>query len=95
MKTQQSEFNASATLAAIREARSVRRRRCTWGKSRLAPYLSELVKLRNEGASFADLTFWLLKQKRLKVDRTTVRRFLMKQPAKQSEICLIDKASNG
>lgn len=78
METPQTKFDASATLAAIRDARAVRRHRRTWGKSRLAPYRAELVKLRAEGASFADLAFWLLKQKRIKVDRSTVRRYLEK-----------------
>lgn len=97
MQTPQPEFDASATLAAIRDARTVRRHRRTWGKSRLAPHRAELVKLRAEGASFGDLAFWLLKQKRIKVDRSTVRRFLEKQPetAKRSEICVTDEASNG
>ncbi len=76
----QQEFDASATLAAIREARAVRRHRRTWGASRLAPHRSELVKLRLAGGSFADLAHWLLKQKRVKADRSTVRRYLSKLP---------------
>ena len=73
------EFDASATLTAIREARAVRRHRRTWGASRLAPHRAELVKLRLAGGSFADLAHWLLKEKRIKVERSTVRRFLKKQ----------------
>ena len=80
MQTPRSDFDASAALAAIRDARAVRRHRRTWGKSRLAPHRAELTKLRAEGASFSDLAFWLRKEKRIKVDRSTVRRFLSKQP---------------
>ena len=75
----QPEFDASATLDSIRKARAVRRHRRTWGKSRLSPHRAELTKLRAEGASFSDLAFWLRKEKRIKVDRSTVRRFLEKQ----------------
>ena len=96
MQTPRSDFDASAALAAIRDARAVRRHRRTWGKSRLAPHRAELARLRAAGASFADIAFWLLKQKRIKVDRSTVRRFVEKQtePAKRSEIC-VTEASNG
>ena len=76
----QQEFDASATLTAIREARAVRRHRRTWGASRLAPHRAELVKLRLAGGSFADLAHWLLKEKRIKADRSTVRRYLCKLP---------------
>jgi len=72
-------FDASLTLAAIRDARTVRRHRRTWGKSRLTPHRAELVKLRAEGASFGDIAYWLRKNKRIKVDRSTVRRYLAKQ----------------
>ena len=96
MQTPRSDFDAIATLAAIRDARTVRRHRRTWGKSRLSPHRAELAKLRAEGASFGDLAFWLRKEKRIKVDRSTVRRFLEKQtePAKRSEIC-VTETSNG
>jgi hypothetical protein len=78
MATPHQNFDAAGTLDEIRDARAVRRKRRTWGKSRLVPHQAELVKLRAEGASFEDLAFWLLKNKRMKVDRSTVRRFLDK-----------------
>lgn len=77
---QQQPFDASAALAAVRQARIERRRRCTWGKSRLTPHRAELAKLRTAGASFGDLVFWLRKEKRIKVADTTVMRFLAKLP---------------
>ena len=80
MQTPHPEFDAGAALEAIRDARAVRRHRRTWCKSRLSAHRAELVKLRDTGASYGDLAFWLLKQKRIKVDRSTVRRFMSKQP---------------
>lgn len=80
MQTPQSSFDPSAALAAVREHRAAAKRRRTWGKSRLIPYRAELVKLRAEGGSFADLAHWLRKEKRVKVDSSTVRRFLQQLP---------------
>jgi hypothetical protein len=73
-------FDPRATLESIREQRAVRRHHRTWGKSRLAKHRAELVKLRAEGASLADLVFWLRKTKRIVVVKTTVQRFLAKLP---------------
>lgn len=78
--TQPQSFDATAALAAVRQARAEHKRRITWGKSRLTPHRAELVKLRAAGASFADLVFWLRKEKRIKVADTTVMRFLAKLP---------------
>lgn len=80
MRTPQPQFDASAELAAVQAARQVARRRITWGRSRLLPHRAELVQLRQAGASFADLAMWLRKQKRIKVDRSTVRRYLVQLP---------------
>ena len=77
---QQTEFDPSATLQAIKTERAERKHRRTWGKSRLAKYRAELVKLKKEGASLGDLVFWLRKEKRVKVERTTVMRYLAKLP---------------
>ena len=73
-------FDATAVLATIHEARDVRRHRCNWGKSRLVPYRAELVQLRRAGASYDDIVFWLRTKKRVKVANTTVMRFLAKLP---------------
>lgn len=80
MQTPHTTLDAAAVLAAIRERRAVARRRTTWGKSRLVPYRAELVKLRKAGGSFADLREWLRLEKRVKVDTSTVRRYLQKLP---------------
>lgn len=73
-------FDAAAALTAVRERRAAARRRRTWGTSRLTPYRAELVKLRQAGGSFADLAVWLRREKRVKMDASSVRRFLQKQP---------------
>lgn len=73
-----SEFNATEVLAEVKKARAVRRRRSTWGKSKLIKFRAELLLLRTNGASFGDLQFWLLKKKRVKIDRANIKRFLDK-----------------
>lgn len=73
------EFNAQDVLLAVRTARAVRQRRSTWGKSKLNKYLTELLQLKQAGASYADMEFWLRKEKRLKTDRSNIKRFMDKQ----------------
>lgn len=71
-------FVPETVLSQIKDARSVRRKRTTWGKSKLTKYQSELIQLRAIGASFVDLQFWLLKEKRVKASPSTFKRFLEK-----------------
>lgn len=85
------QFNASAALEEVRERRAVAKRRRTWGKSRLTPHRAELVKLRQAGGSFADLAVWLRANKRIKVDASTVRRYLSKLP----ELAALESAEHG
>ena len=73
-------FDPAAALDAVRERRAVTRRRSTWGKSRLAPHRAELVKLRQAGGSFAELADWLRRERRVKMDASSVRRYLQKLP---------------
>ena len=73
-------FDPVAALAAVREHRAAAKRRRTWGKSRLVPHRAELVKLRAAGASFTELAEWLRREKRVKMDPSSVRRFLQKLP---------------
>lgn len=80
VKTPQITFDPAAALAAVREHRAAAKRRRTWGKSRLVPHRAELVKLRAAGASFAELAEWLRREKRVKMDASSVRRFLQKLP---------------
>lgn len=76
--TLKSVFVAEEVLSKIKDARAVRRKRCTWGISKLNKYLTEVIQLSGNGASFADIQFWLRKEKRIKVDRSTIKRFLDK-----------------
>jgi hypothetical protein len=80
MQQQQKQFDADATLSAVRAARAQVRHRRTWGKSRLVTHRAELVQLRRAGGSFADLVHWLRAEKRVKVARSTVSRYLAQLP---------------
>ena len=81
MIEEQRNFNAVEELEKVRAAREVRRRRVTWGKSKLSKHRAELVKMQAAGGSLSDLVFWLRRTKRVKVCGTTVMRFLKKIPA--------------
>ncbi|ADL54716.1 hypothetical protein Galf_0675 [Gallionella capsiferriformans ES-2] len=74
-------FNPLVVLAVVRAECSIRRKRSTWGTSVLTKYLAELITLRNNGASLAEIRFWLKKHKRIKVARSTIKRFLDKKKA--------------
>ncbi|WP_334033702.1 hypothetical protein [Burkholderia gladioli] len=75
-------IDADATLQKIRQLRESRRKRRTWGGSRLAPHRADLIALRQRGASYADLVVWL-STKRIKIQRSTVQRYLTKLPELQ------------
>ena len=84
-------FDPAAELSKVQSRRAIARRRRTWGNSRLTPFRAELVKMREVGGSFQDLTVWLRTQKRLKVAESTVRRYLQKLP----ELTNPPEAKNG
>ena len=72
------EFNAVDVLATVKKQRSVRKKHCTWGKSKLNKCRAELMKLKKAGASYVDMQFWLRKEKRIKIDPSSIWRFLKK-----------------
>lgn len=72
------EFNAVDVLSVVKEQRSIRKKRCTFGKSKLNKWRAELMKLKKSGASYADMQFWLRKEKRIKTDPSSIWRFLLK-----------------
>ena len=74
----ENDFNAAMELAKIHEIRKALRRRRTWGKSKLTKYRAELIKLREGGASYVDLAYWLRINKRVKIDSSNIQRFLKK-----------------
>lgn len=79
MNTPQS-FDPAAALAEVRKRREEVRRRRTWGKSRLTPLRAELVRLRQAGGSYSELAAWLRSEKKVKMDASSVRRYLQKLP---------------
>ena len=82
-------FDAEGALAKVKAHRKAAKRRITWGKSKLVKHRAEMVKMRKEGASFADIQLWLLKACGIASDESTVRRYMQKlpelDPAKEAE----------
>jgi hypothetical protein len=77
MSTQ--HFNATNELESIRRRKGIQRRK-SYQRSRLAKLRAELVSLRKEGASYRELTLWLRQTKRIKMNHTTIMRYLEKLP---------------
>lgn len=72
-------FNAQAEVERIRIRRTEARRKL-YRKSRLDKYRSELVAMKQAGASCADLVEWLRVNHRCKVNRSSIDRYLKKLP---------------
>jgi DNA invertase Pin-like site-specific DNA recombinase len=69
-------FDAVAEVAILKaQTESRKKRSYTQRKSKLYKFNFEIIKLRENGASFAEIQSWLLTKKRLKVSRTTISRF--------------------
>jgi hypothetical protein len=49
-----------------------------WSKSILVKFKSELALLQESGATLGDMQYWLRLSKRVKVHRSTIKRFLDK-----------------
>ncbi|MDD1829524.1 hypothetical protein CGK66_08735 [Vibrio parahaemolyticus] len=72
-------FDAHQEAEALRQqTRIIRKRSYSRRKSRLDQYKGELLALRREGCSIAELQRWLRK-KRIKVVHSTVARWLEQQ----------------
>ena len=69
----------SAKLTAVRERRHLSRRR-RYRRSKLDRFRAELVALRRMGASYPELSIYVWREHRKRVDPTTVRRYLLKLP---------------
>ena len=68
-----------AILDAIRARRAaVRKQR--YRSSKLTRYRAEIVTLRLAGASYRELAFWLRRDYRLRVNHSTIRRYLIQLP---------------
>lgn len=72
-------FNAQEELADVREFKKTARRK-TYIRSRLNKYRAELIALKKANASYSEIVLWLRQKKHIKVNHTTVLRFLNKQP---------------
>lgn len=79
MKTENETFNAQTEVDRIRTRRTEARRKM-YRKSRLDKHRSELVAMKQAGASCADLVEWLRISRRLKVHRSSIDRYLKKLP---------------
>ena len=76
--TMKNDFDAPEILEEIRLDRKIRRKRSTWGRSKLLKYQAELYDLRKAGASLQDIQFWLKREKRMMAACSTIKRFLDK-----------------
>jgi hypothetical protein len=65
-------------LSKVRADQAVRRKRRSWGKSKIYKYIMELNELKEAGGSYAQLQFWLRKEKRIKIHRSNIKRALDK-----------------
>lgn len=71
-----SVFNVKREVKLLKEqTKMIRKKR--FGSSRLDKYKSQLIKLRNSGATTVELQRWL-RSKRVKVEWSTVSRWLNK-----------------
>jgi dTDP-4-amino-4,6-dideoxygalactose transaminase len=71
------KFDPDAEVARLKERTQRRRRIGRYYKSRLDKYRSEILAIRNHGASHTEIQMWL-RERRIKVARSTVSRWLTK-----------------
>lgn len=71
--------DTASVLAALKDRRALARKR-RYRPSKLARFRAELVALRQAGASYRDLAFWLRTEKRVRTDPTTIRRYWIQLP---------------
>ncbi len=74
-----SDFDAKSELAILKaQTDEIRKRSYSVRKSKLDKYEFQLLTLKKDGATIAELQRWLLKSKRIKVSHSTVLRWLQK-----------------
>jgi hypothetical protein len=78
MKNHCNDFSAAAVLLEIKRQRQTMRRK-RYRRSSLMTFRAELVALRHEGASLADLKLFL-QSHRVKAARSTIGRYLKQLP---------------
>lgn len=73
------DFDVTAEAERLKaQTRAIRKPSYTKGRSKLDPYAGELLQLHRAGCSIAELTRWLRQERRRRVDRSTVSRWLKK-----------------
>lgn len=83
MAQNRDDFCPANVLREIRQQRQAKRRR-RFSRSRLMVHRAELVALKREGASLADIQLWLRRQ-RIVVARSTISRYLQQLPELRPE----------
>lgn len=73
------QFNATGELTTLRNKRSLELRQ-KLQQTRLVKLRSELLALRNAGASFRELALWLRERKHIKLSHTAVMRYITQLP---------------
>ena len=76
--------DAASVVAALRDRRANARKR-RFRPSKLARFRAELVALRQAGASYRELAAWLRRERRVRTDPTTIRRYLIQLPELATE----------
>ena len=71
--------DAATTLTHLRAHRAIAQRQ-RYQPSKLRRYRAPLVALRQAGASYRELAYWLRREHHLRVDPTTIRRYLLQLP---------------
>jgi hypothetical protein len=71
--------DAATALAHLRERRAIARKQ-RYRPSKLQRYRIALVALRQAGASYRELAYWLRRKHHVRADPTTIRRYLLQHP---------------
>lgn len=82
MNRENAPFDPLLEVQQIRDYRAEARRKL-YRRSRLDKYRAELVAMRKAGASCADLVVWLRINRRCRINRSTIDRYLKKLPEMQ------------
>jgi hypothetical protein len=76
--------DAATALARLRAHRAIARKQ-RYRPSKLQRYGVALVALRQAGASYRELAYWLRREHHVRVDPTTIRRYLFHHPVLYQE----------
>lgn len=71
--------DAATALARLRARRAIARQQ-RYRPSKLQRYGVALIALRQAGASYRELAYWLRREHHVRADPTTIRRYLLQYP---------------